>query len=147
MSIFYRICRKQHIHHRTWRLSFFSTSSSQQQQNIKNDFQKIGANAAAERVKRRKKETQAIIMSGVPLIIFMLGACYALSQFLETHVEMKDRQSNSKSIRKFDLEEEHEALMKRLDIDNFSLSRIPRKDGLDEDDSKSGQKQGQPMKK
>ena len=34
----------------------------------------------------------------------------------------------SKSERKFSLEEEHKKLLEKLDIDNFSLSRIPRPD-------------------
>lgn len=36
------------------------------------------------------------------------------------------QRSQSVSRRKFDLEEEHRSLMRNLDIDNFSLSRIPR---------------------
>jgi len=65
-------------------------------------------------------------MTGVPLVLFMLGGSYFLSVFLGTQVEVKDKNNQSKSIRKFDLEEEHKQLMKKLDIDGYSLSRIPR---------------------
>lgn len=50
---------------------------------------------------------------------------------METHYELKDKNNNSKSTRKFDLEEEHDKLMKSLDIDNYSLSRIPRAQDLE----------------
>ena len=49
-----------------------------------------------------------------------------LATFMQTHMEMKDRKEQSTTVRKFDIEEEHRKLMKQLDIDNFSLSRIPR---------------------
>ena len=57
-----------------------------------------------------------------------------MSIFLETHMEMKDRKNKSTATRKFDLEEEHSKLIKQLDLDNFSLSRIPRP----EENSKTG---------
>jgi hypothetical protein len=37
-----------------------------------------------------------------------------------------DKREQNTSVRVFSLEEEHKRLMKQLDIDNFSLSRIPR---------------------
>lgn len=65
---------------------------------------------------------------GVPMITFSFGCLYLLGEFMQTHVEMKDKKTASVSKRKFDLEEEHTALMKKLDIDNsYSLNaRIPR---------------------
>jgi hypothetical protein len=50
---------------------------------------------------------------------------------MQTHYELKDKGNNSKSQRKFDLEEEHNKLIKSLDIDNYSLSRIPRPEDLE----------------
>jgi hypothetical protein len=50
---------------------------------------------------------------------------------MQTHYELKDKNNNSKSTRKFDLEEEHNKLIKSLDIDNYSLSRIPRAEDLE----------------
>lgn len=47
-------------------------------------------------------------------------------------MEIKDKRTTSVSTRKFDIDEEHRKLMKKLDIDNFSLSRIPRPE-TDED--------------
>ena len=67
-----------------------------------------------------------LIYVGIPLIGFVVGGSYFLSIFLDTHMELKDQQNKSMTVRKFDLEEEHKTLMKKLDIDNFSLSRIPR---------------------
>jgi hypothetical protein len=63
---------------------------------------------------------------GIPMVLFTVGGCYMLSIFLETHVALKDKQNKSTTTRKFDLEEEHKALMEKLDLDSFSLSRIPR---------------------
>ena len=45
---------------------------------------------------------------------------------MQTHMEYKDRRGKSVSKREFQLEEEHEKMMKQLDIKNYSLSRIPR---------------------
>ena len=70
----------------------------------------------------------ALVKAGLPLIAFMIGGSYFLSIFVGTHVEVRDKNNQSKSIRKFDLEEEHKTLMKKLEIDNYSLSRIPRPD-------------------
>jgi len=69
---------------------------------------------------------------------FMLGGVYVLSTFMQTHVEMKDKKVSSQSQRKFDLDQEHDAMMKKLDIDNsYQLSRIPR---VEEDEDKDAQK-------
>ena len=66
-------------------------------------------------------------MTGAPLVLLLLGGSYFLGEFVSTQMEVKDKNNQSKgSTRKFDLEEEHKVLMKKLDIDNFTLSRIPR---------------------
>ena len=71
--------------------------------------------------------TNYFIQAGIPLISFLLGGSYFLTNFVETGLQIKDsNQGKSISKRKFDIEEEHKKLMKNLDIDNFSLSRIPR---------------------
>lgn len=90
-----------------------------------NSFEAVRARKAAE---GRKK----LAYIGAPLILFLIGGSVLLSQFLDTHMELKDKQNNSKTTRNFDLEEEHRALMKKLDLDNFSLSRIPRPAGDEE---------------
>ena len=58
---------------------------------------------------------------------FMIGGCYVLSEFMQTHVEMKDKKVSSQSTRKFDLEEEHKNMMSKLELEKgYKLSRIPR---------------------
>lgn len=69
--------------------------------------------------------------AGAPMIIFVLGGSFALSTFMQTHYDIKDKTANTQTTRKFDLDEEHAIMMKKLDIKNFSLSRIPRPDELD----------------
>jgi len=94
--------------------------------------------------------------------------CSGCWQFMQTHMEVKDKKYQSTSKRKFDLEREHEVgdcgpfcislsattakehksevsccccwclwlreqeMMKKLDIDNYTLSRIPRPPGADD---------------
>ena len=43
-------------------------------------------------------------------------------------MEVNDRKVSSVSTRKFNIEEERLRMLKQLDIDNYSLSRIPRPD-------------------
>jgi len=66
------------------------------------------------------------LTNGLPLLLLIVGGSYFLSVFMSTHMEMKDKQNKSTSVRKFDLEKEHKELLSKLDIENFSLSRIPR---------------------
>ena len=76
---------------------------------------------------KRENERKKLVYVGAPLILFMLGGTYFLSVFLDTKMELKDRQmGNSTTIKKFDLDEEHKVLMKKLASKDFSLSRIPR---------------------
>ena len=69
--------------------------------------------------------------AGIPMIAFIVGGSLALSNFMQTHYELKDKAKKSTSQRKFDLEEEHSKMMKQLHVEDFSLSRIPRPDELD----------------
>ena len=64
-------------------------------------------------------------------MILCVAGMYLLSQFLETRNEIEDKRGiKSISTRQFNLDEEHKKMMKELgDIDNFTLSRIPRPDG------------------
>jgi len=64
---------------------------------------------------------------GVPMMGFMIGGCYVLSEFMQTHMEMKDKKVSSQTVRKFDLEEEHKTMMSSLELEKgYKLSRIPR---------------------
>ena len=100
----------------------------------------------ASRKAKTESERKKIIYIGAPLIIFLIGGSYLLSIFLETHFEMKDKQNSSSTVRSFDLEQEHKELMKKLDIDNFSLSRIPRPEENSEADKHTKGKNAQATK-
>jgi wyosine [tRNA(Phe)-imidazoG37] synthetase (radical SAM superfamily) len=86
---------------------------------------------------RNNRGRQLMAKAGLPMIIFLVGGTYVLSTFMQTHFEVKDKKLNSTSTRKFDLAEEHRKIMGQLDIDDFSLSRIPR----------PGEEKGNPKKK
>ena len=89
-----------------------------------------------------KKGSKLLYTAGIPLFCFVVGGSYVLSQFLQTNLEIKDKRQNTTiSTRKFNLEEEHKNLMKNLDIDNFSLSRIPRPEENTKPESKDETKQ------
>jgi hypothetical protein len=79
---------------------------------------------------KKEQERRKLIYVGVPLLLFMIGGTYFLSVFTNARIEIKDQQQgkgkNSQTIRNFDLEEEHKNLMSKLNLDDFSLSRIPR---------------------
>lgn len=60
------------------------------------------------------------------MILLVVGGSLFLTNFTQTRVELKDRVLKSSSEKQFDLEEENRKLLKKLDIENFSLSRIPR---------------------
>ena len=66
--------------------------------------------------------------------ISSLFTCLLVCQTMETHYEIKDKKHTSMSTRQFNLEAEHAKMMKQLDIDNYTLSRIPRPgESLEED--------------
>jgi hypothetical protein len=67
--------------------------------------------------------------AGIPMVAFMLGGSLVLSEFMQTHMELKDKKVSSKSQRKFDLEEERKSMLGKLDLErDYTLSRIPRPD-------------------
>ncbi|CAM9516273.1 unnamed protein product [Choristocarpus tenellus] len=67
------------------------------------------------------------LKAGMPLLAFIVGGSYVLSQFVSGQVEAKDLRGRSKSIREFNLEEEHRRTMKIFSED-YELRRIPRPD-------------------
>lgn len=81
--------------------------------------------------------------AGLPLLFLVVGGSFFLSQFTATQVEFRDKQARSSSVRQFNLEEEHRKLMKNLDIDNFTLSRIPRPEEQDPNKAPSPKKDQQ----
>lgn len=72
-----------------------------------------------------------MMTAGAPMIIFIVGGSVALSNFMQTHYDLKDKAKKSTTTRKFDLEEEHAKMMKQLNVNDFSLSRIPRPEEQD----------------
>ena len=70
------------------------------------------------------------MQAGVPMIIFIVGGSVGLSAFMQTHYELKDKKLNTQTVRNYDLAAEHAAMMKKLDVENFTLSRIPRPEEL-----------------
>ena len=77
---------------------------------------------------RRSSGAQIAFRVGIPLIGFLCSGVYVLSTFFKTANERKDKERQSMTIRKYNLEEEHKQIMKSLDIDDYKLSRIPRPD-------------------
>jgi Cytochrome c oxidase assembly protein COX16 len=82
--------------------------------------------------KARRTSSNIMLTAGAPMVLFIVGGSVALGNFMQTHFELKDKAKNSKTVRKFDLEEEHANIMKQLNVQEFSLSRIPRPEELEE---------------
>lgn len=74
----------------------------------------------------RRRGQNYLLKAGLPMILLVVGGSVFLTSFTQTRVEMKDRVMKSSTEKQFDLAEENRKLLKKLDIDNFSLSRIPR---------------------
>jgi len=68
------------------------------------------------------------LKTGLPFVVLVVGGSLFLSNFTQTGVDLRDQRNKSSSEHHFNLEEENKKLLKKLDIDNFSLSRIPRPD-------------------
>ena len=80
-------------------------------------------------VKKRSFFDHTAVKVGIPLLGFMLGGYYVLSEFMQTHMELKDKKASSVTQRSFDLDEERRKMLQKLDLDNsYVLSRIPRKE-------------------
>lgn len=82
--------------------------------------------------KARRTSSNIMLTAGAPMVLFIVGGSIALGNFMQTHFELKDKAKNSKTTRKFDLEEEHANIMKQLNVQDFSLSRIPRPEEMEE---------------
>jgi hypothetical protein len=84
----------------------------------------------------RKKKDNIFITTGVPLIILIFSGSVLMSYFMDSNIEIKGRTSKSTTPRQFDIDEEHRLLMKKLDIENYTLSRIPRPEEEEEEQSR-----------
>lgn len=91
-------------------------------------------------IRQPKRASYVLLRVGIPMMVFMVGGSWFLSTFMQTHMEIKDKQNKPTHIRQFNLEEENRKLLKKLDIDNFSLSRIPRPDEEETTSSKKASK-------
>lgn len=68
---------------------------------------------------------------GVPMLLFLLAGMYFLTEFLSTNVEMNDKRVKSSTEKQFSIEEEYNAMMKNLNINDYSLSKIPDPDDVE----------------
>ena len=67
-----------------------------------------------------------LVRAGVPLVVFVAAGSWALSKFVQGRVEAKDLHVRTQTERQFNLEQEHETIMRKLDVDNYRVTRIPR---------------------
>jgi hypothetical protein len=75
---------------------------------------------------RRRGGSNKFFTVGVPLIIFCVGGYLFLAEFMKTHVQVKDQKQKATNTKQFEIEEEYKKMMSGLDIENYSLSAIPR---------------------
>lgn len=73
------------------------------------------------------------VAAGAPLVVFVAGGSYVLSQFTAGTVEARDLRNKSKSVKAFTLEEEHAKIERKLHGDaeketarDLIIKRIPR---------------------
>lgn len=78
--------------------SLFSTSSSSSNNNNHNN------SSNSNYYKMRRNKSYQLFSKGLPFVIFIIAGSYFLSIFMTTHMELKDKNNQSKSSRKFDLE-------------------------------------------
>jgi hypothetical protein len=78
------------------------------------------------RLRPRRDGGLAIAKAGAPLVVMIVAGAYGLSIFMQTHMEYKDQKGRTISKREFTLEEEHKKMMEKLNIRDYTLSRIPR---------------------
>ena len=65
--------------------------------------------------------------AGLPMLILLGGGSYVLSGFVQGRVDQKDMQVVSKSVREFNIDQEYEETMKKLDVDNsYHIKKIDR---------------------
>ena len=79
--------------------------------------------------KHQSRASFALSISEAPLVFLVVGDASGMSVFMQTHVSFKDCRGATTSAREFTLEEDHK-MMKQLDNENYSLSRILRREEL-----------------
>ena len=67
-----------------------------------------------------------MLRAGVPLVIFVSPGSWALSKFVQGRVEAKDLRVKTLTERQFSLEQEHDAIMRKLKTHEYEVTRIPR---------------------
>jgi hypothetical protein len=96
----------------------------------------------------KKKQKNLFLTAGLPLMLLVVAGSVLISNFLQTQVELKGFSHKTSSPRQFDLEEEHRKLTKQLDIDNYTLSKIPKPEELlDEEEQEKRKKAAKEKKK
>jgi hypothetical protein len=83
-------------------------------------------NFSSDPRKFRRKKSNPFMVAGIPMLLFLGGGLFGLSHFMGTHMELKDKKVSSQSVRQYSIEEEREKMIAKLDIENYTLSRIPR---------------------
>ena len=66
------------------------------------------------------------IKTGIPLIMFVCGGSWALSEFVKGQVERKDLKTKTMSQRQYSLEEEHKKMVAKLDISDYKMVPAPK---------------------
>eukprot|EP00752_Nemacystus_decipiens_P002214 g2104.t2 len=72
-----------------------------------------------------RRGASSFLSAGLPFVTFIVGGSYMLSEFVSGQVHVKDVRKRSKSLREFDIEEEHRNIMKEFNED-FEIKRVPR---------------------
>ena len=67
-----------------------------------------------------------MLRAGVPLVIFVSAGSWGLSKFVQGRVDAKDLRVKTLTERQFSLEQEHDAIMRKLKTDDYEVTRIPR---------------------
>mmetsp|Transcript_6980 Transcript_6980/g.10523 ORF Transcript_6980/g.10523 Transcript_6980/m.10523 type:complete len:81 (+) Transcript_6980:55-297(+) len=71
--------------------------------------------------------TNSFFKFGIPLVAFIVGGSFFLGKFVEGQVEKRDKRVRSRTVKQFDLEEEHKRAMAALaDNESYEMKRIAR---------------------
>ena len=68
-------------------------------------------------------------VAGLPMLGLMFGGLYALTTFQQGRYERVDFMNKSQTQREFDLDEELEQVLKRMDLKDYQPVPIPDVDG------------------
>ncbi|TYZ62469.1 hypothetical protein PybrP1_005590 [[Pythium] brassicae (nom. inval.)] len=86
------------------------------------------SSTASSVVSKKKKVSRdsRFATVGLPLLLFVAGGYFALTQFVGGKFEARDHMIKSNTTREFDLEEEHKKITKKLVLDDFEIKPVPK---------------------